>query len=187
MFVTRLLNLFVLISLSLCGLFCMAQQEEGFALHVANKKSNVSRQQTTTETLSLLVTTTQQTIEETWGRYKNHIEILPSPSDYYFDSSSFYDYIAMPLFGLPAHRIHVELIGQVYDPIQYQLTNRSQDDVLQDYQPNGELNWSDAKVALGLGASMAIAHNIRLQSMYTTGTLPGFGASNVAMTMQFKF
>ncbi|MBW8190167.1 hypothetical protein K0504_03885 [Neiella marina] len=143
----------------------------------------------------LSLTRARQAVVQTYNsfyqslvNYSHKIEILPAATDGFYDTQAeSYRYFSMPLVALPSDNVRFELFTQAYDPLFYALSHRSQDDPLQQYMPYADIEFTEAKMAFGLGATMALDERTRLRSVYTTGTIPGLGDANLGLQLQFDF
>lgn len=131
---------------------------------------------------------TYEKIHALLSEYSSKVEFLPAATEYYFDASAaYYDYLALPIAAVPADRARVEVFGQLYDPHYYALSNLDESHWLHNFKPLGEMDWGNAKLAIGLGTSFKLTSRIKVRSFYTTGTIPGLGDSKLALSAQISF
>lgn len=120
--------------------------------------------------------------------YSHKIEILPAATDGFYDSEAeAYHYLSMPLLAIPSSKVRFEFFSQAYDPLFYSLSHRSKDDTLHQYMPYADVQFSRAKTAFGIGATMALDERTQLRSIYTSGTIPGQGDAKVGLQLHVSF
>ncbi|MBD1388607.1 hypothetical protein IC617_04125 [Neiella sp. HB171785] len=131
---------------------------------------------------------TYNAVYQSLVNYSHKIEILPTATDQFYDAEAVaYQYIALPLVALPHDNVRFEVFSQAYDPSYYALSHRSQDDPLHGYMPYADLQFNEAKFAVGVGASLPLDDRSSLRALYTSGTLPGLGDSKLGLSYQVKF
>lgn len=121
---------------------------------------------------------------------KTHVKLLPPASSYYFQSQSqLYDYFSVPLIGYAStgRRLQLELFGQWYDKKTYCLTHLSSDSALAHYFPDSTDEYFDRDFAMGLGANFRLGESSSLQTLFSTGSIPGLGDSNLAISFEFQY
>ncbi|GGA69950.1 hypothetical protein GCM10011369_09520 [Neiella marina] len=151
-----------------------------------NQKFQIDFQSLTTA--SDFAKQTYNAVYESLINYSHKIEILPTATDQFYDAEAMsYQYIALPLVALPHDNVRFEVFSQAYDPSYYALSHRSQDDPLNSYMPYADLQFNDAKFAVGVGASLPLDDRSSLRALYTSGTIPGLGDSKLGLSYELKF
>ncbi|MCM2679981.1 hypothetical protein [Echinimonas agarilytica] len=149
--------------------------------------SNVFQQNQYINSSVAFAQSSYNSVYQSLADYSHRIELLPAAtSSYYRSDAALYEYMAVPIIAVPGD-IRLEVFGQAYDPDYYLLSNIDKDNVYRNYLPNGVMDWNQAEMAVGFGTSLALEDGVNFRTVYTTGTIPGLGDSNVAMSLEFDF
>jgi len=114
-------------------------------------------------------------------------EMLPSVSSSYFHESSLYDLYALPLTLTSARDgVQFEVFGQLFDQRSQLLSNMSQDAVLYSYMERRQ-DYQRTDVALGFGFGYEMSKDVLLKTLFSTGSIPGYGDSNLAIGVEVAY
>lgn len=131
-----------------------------------------------------------QAVSDELDRLRSNVVVAPSLADSWFPVSDFYQAVTVPVIsarGSSAYR--VELVGQLYDSEQGYLLNVESGSVANSWFHNygNTPALVDADLAVGMGASYNLRDDVALQALFSTGSLPHYGESNVAVGVSLRF
>lgn len=123
------------------------------------------------------------------GELRRNLTLAPSVYDLYFPQSDYYDSVALPVLSARGHASYrIEVVGQLYDRTRTDLLNIPDSVVSGDALRNSTSRSTfDQSLAVGLGASYNVRDDIAVQALFSTGTLPNYGDSNLAMGVSLRF
>lgn len=131
-----------------------------------------------------------QAVSDELNLLRTNLVVAPSVADSWFPASDFYQSVTLPVVsakGSSAYRL--ELVGQLYDSERGYLLNIEEGSLanswFQNYGTAPAL--TDADLAVGMGASYNLRDNVAVQALFSTGSLPHYGESNMAVGVSLRF
>jgi len=114
-------------------------------------------------------------------------DVLPSVSRSYFHESSLYNLYALPLTLTPSNNgLQFEVFGQFYDQRYQPLCNMSRNAVLYPYMEKRQ-NYEHTDLALGFGLGLEMSKDVSIKTLFSTGTIPGYGTANLAIGFEVAY
>lgn len=131
-----------------------------------------------------------QVVSEELGRLRSNLVVAPSVADTWFPTSDFYQSVTVPVLsarGSSAYR--VELVGQLYDSDRGYLLNIENGSMANAWfhHYGNTSTLASADLAVGMGASYNLRDDVALQALFSTGSLPHYGESNMAVGVSLRF
>lgn len=131
-----------------------------------------------------------QAVSHELNLLRTNLVVAPSVADTWFPASDFYQSVTLPVIsarGSSAYRL--ELVGQLYDSERGYLLNVDEGSLANSWFQNyGSVPaLSDADLAIGMGASYNLRDNMAVQALFSTGSLPHYGESNMAVGVSLRF
>ncbi|MBQ1782553.1 MAG: hypothetical protein II007_02770 [Gammaproteobacteria bacterium] len=131
-----------------------------------------------------------QVVSDELLRLRSNLVVAPSIAETWFPASDFYQSMTVPVLsahGSSAYR--VELVGQLYDNDRGYLLNIENGSMANAWfhHYGNSPTLADADLAVGMGASYNLRNDVALQALFSTGNLPHYGESNVAVGVSLRF
>jgi len=124
------------------------------------------------------------------NQLKESVAVAPSVATTYFPTSDFYESVVVPVLSAKGSSPYqVELVGQFYDRNHIYLLNVQQDSPASAWfnHYGRSSGFGNKDLAVGMGASYSLDQDVAIQALFSTGDLPNYGDSNMAVGISLKF
>ena len=131
-----------------------------------------------------------QVVSDELLRLRGNLVVAPSVADTWFPASDFYQSVTVPVLSARGSRAYrVELVGQLYNSDRGYLLNIENGSMASAWfnHYGDSTTLASADLAVGMGASYNLRDDVALQALFSTGSLPHYGESNMAVGVSLRF